>query len=688
MFSSPLAAKAASDDENETSWAEAVDDYLSNMDKDTFAERLTYQDGIHGSPTALNSVKDMIVITEENLRSVEKSRGAPSGGSYSPLEREKIRRSFENTKIQLTPTIAPSGSLMNIDTKYRYDGDGLMSGQKVKATTGNVLSNNAARATFVSRGASPEPLSSTRHRGASPEPLSSTSTQNIELTNFFGNNRDRKIEFLLKRIKVMDDRFKRLEKDYSSLLDMCKTNNSHISSLNGSQKSDKKQTLSLRDQVTAIKGRIDLLYSNESFRDQIFHGSNGNNGNHGINGNKAKPGKAYDKYTSLGTQAYLYDKETLDALIEQRVHEGISRLMSEAMASQTKHILKSIEQQQNQWRITDKAHPSHPSRWASASTVNSSHSIEAVTSTERELIRLKSDFEKVKTKQAYVNRIYTDLRDGVLTRETKLETEHRKALNMHTFEVNKLMQSATKRIDALVAISTPATDKVTDLTVQCGTQLENLENTRIRLEEKLTTLESSWEKWSSEVRSECTATSSRLTVTNGRVSELESSIHGRVSELENGRVSELESSMNGRVSDIESSILALKTMTCNSHTDVLNLVEKEKETKTQLQLYKDSMEQHIRQMVSAAEERLLSRQAPIESTTAATLAALVEANDRDHTELTHIREEDVLALEERKRIATELLQLNESNRKMKGKQHELLDTTVNCYMLYTTAIHC
>lgn len=131
----------------------------------------------------------------------------------------------------------------------------------------------------------------------------------------------------------------------------------------------------------------------------------------------------------------------LRELVQQTVQKELTRcIIPEALlVSSHHHVLK--DQQQQQQHNTNTAASS-----SSSSSMSGMNHLDNRMYLEKEFIRINSEFERLKLRQSTLEGTCTDLRSGASARESRVEEQHRKAIQQHRSELDAFIGSTGKKV--------------------------------------------------------------------------------------------------------------------------------------------------------------------------------------------------------------------------------------------------
>jgi hypothetical protein len=131
----------------------------------------------------------------------------------------------------------------------------------------------------------------------------------------------------------------------------------------------------------------------------------------------------------------------LRELVQQTVQKELTRCIPEAVSS---HLLKD-QQQPHHLISSNNTNTSSSAASASASVSGMNH-LDNRMYLEKEFIRINSEFERLKLRQSTLEGTCSDLRSGASARESRVEEQHRKAIQQHRSELDAFIGSTGKKV--------------------------------------------------------------------------------------------------------------------------------------------------------------------------------------------------------------------------------------------------
>lgn len=127
----------------------------------------------------------------------------------------------------------------------------------------------------------------------------------------------------------------------------------------------------------------------------------------------------------------------LRELVQQTVQKELTRCIPEAVSS---HLLKDQQQQPHH------LHNINTSSASLSSSISGMNHLDNRMYLEKEFIRINSEFERLKLRQSTLEGTCSDLRSGTSARESRVEEQHRKAIQQHRSELDAFIGSTGKKV--------------------------------------------------------------------------------------------------------------------------------------------------------------------------------------------------------------------------------------------------
>jgi hypothetical protein len=246
-----------------------------------------------------------------------------------------------------------------------------------------------------------------------------------------GSLQDRKLDLLMKKMKALEERGKRQDKESLQQQHALQTLAAQHEALQEASKQDRKQLLAHKEQVSVLKQRVELLMNQDEAR---------------------------------GRQ----QQERLRDLVAQRVQSEVEVLRDQfhfaaaattTVTAATTAVSESlIEGQQtnntsnHRHDLTNNSNSNYRDREGSGG--ENRHLVRSLTTVEKEVLRLSQDMERLKSKQTFLERIYAEMKESVQQRESRLEESQRKSLSTFQSQCDQMLKSSQKTLQDLLGDAT------------------------------------------------------------------------------------------------------------------------------------------------------------------------------------------------------------------------------------------
>jgi chromosome segregation ATPase len=265
-------------------------------------------------------------------------------------------------------------------------------------------------------------------------------------------------DIIIKKIRILEDKMKKSDNlttaQHNVLHDIVNQNDK----LTEAQRQDKKTMHTLREQISSMKTRIDLLCNQGDLREK------------------------------LAQQHLPIDMHYLNELITQRVTAEINQLLDKTTLSHLKHnnenneAIKSILTNE---MILDKQSNSNSNH------VQRLHKtiVDQVSTIEKEVLKIKNDNDRMKSKQSYLDKVYTELKESVSIRELKNEETHKKCIQTYKNEYETLQHTTMRQIHEVMSRLNHCNVDYSDLKESLETHIQNTGSIMASFDMKLTSYE-------------------------------------------------------------------------------------------------------------------------------------------------------------------------------------------------------
>jgi hypothetical protein len=239
------------------------------------------------------------------------------------------------------------------------------------------------------------------------------------------NDTERKLDFLMKRTRQLEEKLKRNERGNLVNNETAALSCSTMEQIIETQKADKRLILGLKESCAAMKAQMDQLL----FRDDVR-----------------------DKSSQRPTPSVLQtvDLESIKEVVFYRVQADFNHVIEEVAktcAIEQASYLSAWAEREKQER--EKAY---------FGGLNASNAISVFQS---ELSKLQSDMMRVKGRQDSVDNALIELRDVASVRNLEFEKDHKQAISSYRTEFQIVVDSIGRNVnDQLSALSTSNTEKI------------------------------------------------------------------------------------------------------------------------------------------------------------------------------------------------------------------------------------
>eukprot|EP01039_Chlorochromonas_danica_P010635 gene10635-11789_t len=345
-----------------------------------------------------NSLDAVLQLTQESLDQVEAKKNKPSssssitsntsygGTASSPYYGNSLRASWSSQQ----PTVAAAGG-----------------GTGRSVSTSRLATAPALASIGTAYEYNPSPL---------PRPSSSI------------RNGDRKYDMVLKKLRFMEEKVKKLENTsltQQNLLTDCRQQQEKV--IEGA-KAEKKVVLSLKDQLSSLKTRVDLLLNQDELRDRLQHEGGGGGGGSGGRGRGL-------------------DMSQVENYVTMRIHHDVQAMVEDFCQRQLNYLTKQdlLAKTNTTSNTTSTSATPVPSATTGQQSLN--HKVlDDLHEMEREILRLRSEQDRLRNKQSYLDKIYSDLKDSVSTKEMDYEKKFKRSLASTRDEISSLHRQAEEKI--------------------------------------------------------------------------------------------------------------------------------------------------------------------------------------------------------------------------------------------------
>eukprot|EP01033_Poteriospumella_lacustris_P002948 gene2948-2156_t len=244
---------------------------------------------------------------------------------------------------------------------------------------------------------------------------------------------------VIRKFQLLEERFKKLEKAQLSTEHVVQDAVGKLDQLSEAQKLDKKAQHALREQLASTRTRMDLLANQDELKQ------------------RPPPQTTPFGIDSEALQELIQQKvqrAVEDALIQQRLllqpSAGHSGAASPQRGSSTNPAASALASSHGHSQSHSGGH--NGAGAAAPATQQNRFVVDSLAKVERELLRLSSEMERVRSKQTYLDRVYTEIKDASNAKELRREDAHRKQLQHYRADLDQQLERATQRLNDLQAV--------------------------------------------------------------------------------------------------------------------------------------------------------------------------------------------------------------------------------------------
>eukprot|EP01031_Cornospumella_fuschlensis_P028958 gene28958-34948_t len=234
----------------------------------------------------------------------------------------------------------------------------------------------------------------------------------------------REKDLIFRKFKLFDDKLKKQEGSIQVLSGNIKDISEKLEKCIDAQKQDRKTLLGLKDQITNIKTRMDAVTVSEEVKSGL------------LDGRSHVPGSNTDVYSHIHSY--------VDQQLQSFIATQLPSILAQALASQSVNLPSNGLSHSRASTTQNDVDISH------TVTRQHKHVLDTLSNLEREVLRQKSDTDRMRTKQAYLDKIYTELKENTHAKEQAYIQEHVKCINKYTRDYEVLSTSANEKLKSLL----------------------------------------------------------------------------------------------------------------------------------------------------------------------------------------------------------------------------------------------
>lgn len=302
---------------------------------------------------------------------------------------------------------------------------------------------------------------------------------------------ERKIEFLYRRTKLIDEKLKNAEKERLEYKAVAEEHALLIEHIAQERKTDQKQILQLREHVASMKSQIHSLerrpvpqvdqisekqmelHLNErestlKEMEKVLVNQTRLLEEHEIRRKRELAGGQYGQYRGDEGSRRLSEAEVTSIV------ETIKKLVKKDFNALVQDVVKSCAAEQARFL----------SKWAERSSGMDNRSQahagtdDIVPAVEKEVARVMNEFSKLKSRQEMLEDKYRDLHSGVALREKRAEEAHRRAISSYKKEMHSVVDAVGRRINDYLSDNSRSSKTVLELSIEVDEVSQRVERQR------------------------------------------------------------------------------------------------------------------------------------------------------------------------------------------------------------------
>jgi chromosome segregation ATPase len=347
------------------------------------------------------------------------------------IERMKLQRGRQNEILDASGWVGNPVKIIRSTSPTTMTGNTRLTNSYLKNSMNQIAGTRPQRSNSTSRVPSQRLTQSLQIPFSvrnQEEPLSSQSQQQQQQQTPPALN----INYL-RKFQLFEEKLKKYEKQQTTQETILQELTTKYTTLQDSYKQEKKQNYQLKEIVATLKTRVDLLYNNSNLlptttTTQSTTTTNNNSNNGGM--------QFPINFAQFSPENSMFFQEFFQKKI---IHEITKQLDDKLYKYQVQQELlqHSSSSKDNQQIASDLKQQHH---YQSNQLLSLQ---ETVSTLQKQCLLLTNEFEKFKTKQQYLDHIYTDLKDTVNIREEKHIEDHRKQLLLYKQEFEHAQQQLT-----------------------------------------------------------------------------------------------------------------------------------------------------------------------------------------------------------------------------------------------------
>ena len=314
---------------------------------------------------------------------------------------------------------------------------------------------------------------------------------------------ERKIEFLYRRTKLIDDKLKAAEKERLEYKAMAEDQATLIETILEERKTEQKQMLMLREHVASLKSQVHALDKRTAAADP------------GLERDKDKYAEQHARQQLSERDAHVKELEKLLATQSRLLEEADTRRrkdvakgldggaigaapkrLSDIEAAAIAETVKKAVKKDFNGLLNDVVkscaveQARFLSKWAERSTgdgagggggLRSEAEAAILPAVEKEVARMVTEFAKLKSRQESLEDRYRDLHSGVAVREKRAEEVHRKAVAAYRKEIQAVVDAVGRRVNDFLQDHSRSSKTVLELSLELNELAQRSDRQRAEL---------------------------------------------------------------------------------------------------------------------------------------------------------------------------------------------------------------
>lgn len=279
-----------------------------------------------------------------------------------------------------------------------------------------------------------------------------------------GNSNDRMMELMKKKIKLLEEKLKKSEKESLNQQNQIISLQQQQESMLDVQTKEKKQVFQLKDQVSGIKTRVDLLINKDEQQEKYEQMQKLLTSSAGTSSFTGLPNNPTVQFSSDPSQDMI-------------LHELISYKIKQEVAKQLEAIQGNISPSSapagSALPLPSLPLPAMNPLSSEATNKHQQKHLQQMHSSiqilQQEYLKQQNQFDRIQSKQTFLDKIYSELKDNLTIRESKYEEQHRKSIQQNKHDFDQLYTKTNENINDIMK-------KIMNYTTENNSLSELLEN--------------------------------------------------------------------------------------------------------------------------------------------------------------------------------------------------------------------